>query len=322
MYTCLWINAPKEAYELPNHRFDGELPSYVKRPVMYRYLKEYHLKYGQAAKVKFNCKVENVTNTAKDKFSVTWVDTAQSDYPQMETFDYVVVAVGHFSVPNDPIFTNEEKFTGKIIHAHDYRDGRLYKDKRVLLVGGSYSAEDIALQCWKFGAKYSHITHKNPNRMGFQWPKGVVETETFLKDFDGNKVIFEDGSSEEYDYVIKCTGKLKHLIVTIASSDPRTIEFIFRVSLIGSKMNDPDQNNTCFLGYIHHFPFMSEDILLKTENSFCPENLYQQCVLLKNPKVFYMGMANQALSMTIFQHQSFYIRGMTHNKDSIRLVFT
>ena len=61
---------------------------------------------------------------------------------------------------------------------------------------------------------------------------------------------------------------------------------------------------------------MSEDILLKTENSFCPENLYQQCVLLKNPKVFYMGMANQALSMTIFQHQSFYIRGMTHINDS------
>ena len=58
---------------------------------------------------------------------------------------------------------------------------------------------------------------------------------------------------------------------------------------------------------------MSEDILLKTENSFCPENLYQQCVLLKNPKVFYMGMANQALSMTVFQHQSFYIRGQYYS---------
>ena len=75
-------------------------------------------------------------------------------------------------------------------------------------------------------------------------------------------------------------------------------------------------------GYIHHFPFMSEDILLKTENSFCPENLYQQCVLLKNPKVFYMGMANQALSMTVFQHQSFYIRGMTHINDSLLDAFT
>ena len=124
----------------------------------------------------------------------------------METFDYVVVAVGHFSVPNNPKFTNEEKFTGKNIHAHDYRDSRLYKGKRVLLVGGSYSAEDIALQCWKFGAEYAHITHKNQNRMGFKWPEGIVEKDTFLKDFDGNKVMFEDESSEEYDYIIKCTG--------------------------------------------------------------------------------------------------------------------
>ena len=70
---------------------------------------------------------------------------------------------------------------------------------------------------------------------------------------------------------------------------------------------------------------MAEDIRLKTENSFCPENLYQQCVLLKNPKVFYMGMANQALSMTVFQHQSFCIRGesyrMTHSHDSSKFPF-
>ena len=55
---------------------------------------------------------------------------------------------------------------------------------------------------------------------------------------------------------------------------------------------------------------MTEDILLKTGNSFFPENLYQQCVLLKNPKVFYVGMQDQALSMVLFQHQGYYIRGL------------
>ena len=116
-----------------------------------------------------------------------------------------------------PGFENEDKFTGKIIHAHDYRDGRVYKDKKVLLIGGSYSAEDIALQCWKFGAEYSHITHKNPARMGFKWPETVSETATFLKDFDGNKVIFEDGSSEEYDVIIKCTGAFLHIVLHLIS---------------------------------------------------------------------------------------------------------
>ena len=38
-YTCLWINGPREAFELPNHRFPEGTPSYIKRPVVYQYLK-------------------------------------------------------------------------------------------------------------------------------------------------------------------------------------------------------------------------------------------------------------------------------------------
>ena len=127
-----------------------------------------------------------------------------SQTSKTETFDYIIVAVGHFSVPNLPIFDGEEKFKGKIIHSHDYYDGKLYQNKRILLVGGSHSAEDLALQCWKFGAKYTHITHRKSERMGFNFPAGITETETFLKDFEDKRVIFEDGSSDEYDFIIKC----------------------------------------------------------------------------------------------------------------------
>ena len=56
------------------------------------------------------------------------------------------MATGHFSMPHDPHFKGEESFKGKYIHAHDFIDGKLYKGQRVLCIGGSYSAEDIALQ--------------------------------------------------------------------------------------------------------------------------------------------------------------------------------
>ena len=49
-------------------------------------------------------------------------------------------------MPHDPHFKGEETFKGKYIHAHDFIDGKLYKGQRVLCIGGSYSAEDIALQ--------------------------------------------------------------------------------------------------------------------------------------------------------------------------------
>ena len=36
-------------------------------------------------------------------------------------FDYVVVASGHYSVPNVPTFPGVEKFPGRVLHAHDFR---------------------------------------------------------------------------------------------------------------------------------------------------------------------------------------------------------
>ena len=126
-------------------------------------------------------------------------------------------------MPHDPHFKGEESFKGKYIHAHDFIDGKLYKGQRVLCIGGSYSAEDIALQvyfkpskvkkqnliqCWKFGAEYAHITHRSPTQLAYpDWPKEVLER-PILTNIEGNTVTFKDGTTGEYDVIIKCTGYL------------------------------------------------------------------------------------------------------------------
>ena len=61
--------------------------------------------------------------------------------------------IGHYSVPNVPAFPGIEKFPGRVCHAHDFRDACEFSGKRLLLIGSSYSAEDIALQCLKYGAQ-------------------------------------------------------------------------------------------------------------------------------------------------------------------------
>jgi trimethylamine monooxygenase len=43
-----------------------------------------------------------------------------------EQFDHVVVASGHYSVPNVPDFPGIAKFRGRVFHAHDFR----YTDKK------------------------------------------------------------------------------------------------------------------------------------------------------------------------------------------------
>ena len=50
-------------------------------------------------------------------------------------------------VPHIPDFPGIERFPGRVLHAHDFRDKSEFSGKTLLLIGSSYSAEDIALQC-------------------------------------------------------------------------------------------------------------------------------------------------------------------------------
>ena len=50
-------------------------------------------------------------------------------------------------MPHIPDFPGIERFPGRVLHAHDFRDKNEFSGKTLLLIGSSYSAEDIAVQC-------------------------------------------------------------------------------------------------------------------------------------------------------------------------------
>ena len=60
--------------------------------------------------------------TAEIKQGNTLSNPLFRDGDALKTFDYVVVASGHFSVPNVPYFPGLEKFPGRVLHSHDFRD--------------------------------------------------------------------------------------------------------------------------------------------------------------------------------------------------------
>ena len=109
----------------------------------------------------------------KKKFHVTVHDRAK-DRMYTEEFDNVICASGHFSTPHVPFFEGLDTFNGRVLHAHDFRDALEFKGKDVLIVGRSYSAEDIGSQCWKYGAKSVTTTYRS-KPMGFKWPENFEE---------------------------------------------------------------------------------------------------------------------------------------------------
>jgi len=107
-----------------------------------------------------------------------------------------------------PEFPGFSQFNGRILPAHDFRDALEFKGKDLLLIGSSYSAEDIGSQCYKYGAR-SITTSYRTAPMGFAWPDNWEEKPLLLK-VDRDTAYFRDGTHKEIDAIILCTGYLHH----------------------------------------------------------------------------------------------------------------
>jgi len=184
-----------------------------------------------------------------------------------------VVATGHFSVPFIPEYQGMKSFPGRILHSHDFRDAEEFRGKDVIVLGSSYSAEDIGLQCYKYGASSVTIGYRN-NPMGFKWPSGMKEVH-YLDKLDGKKATFKDGHTQDADAIILCTG------------------------------------------YLHHFPFIEDNLKLETNNRLYPPKLYKGVVWQDNHSLFYLGMQDQFHTFNMFDAQAWYVRDLIMNKASL-----
>lgn len=268
MYRYLWSNGPKECLEFADYTFDEHfkrpISSYPPREVLWDYIQGRVQKAGVRDFIRFNTAVKSVTfDETTRKFTVTAMDYT-ADTLTSDEFDYVIVATGHFSTPNMPEFEGFDQFPGRILHAHDFRDAQEFKGKDVLLIGSSYSAEDIGSQCYKYGAK-SITTSYRTNPMGYDWPEGWTE-KPLLERVEGNVAHFKDGSSRKVDAIILCTG------------------------------------------YKHDFPFLPDELRLKTNNRLWPLGLYEGVVFTENPQLMYLAMQDLWYSFNMFDAQAWYAR--------------
>lgn len=156
--------------------------------------------------VRYNTTVENVVFDEESKtFNVSSKARGHQE-SQVEQFDFVVVATGHFSVPHVPEINGLESFPGSVIHSKYMRNASRYAGKKVLLIGASFSALDLAIYCCKFGAMEVVISHRTAP-LEFGWPS-IVSEKPQVRSIDGNIVTFIDGTTDRFDDIVFCTGYL------------------------------------------------------------------------------------------------------------------
>jgi len=213
MYYKMFINECKEYIEYADYTFEDHfqgknLPSYMPRAVMRDYLISRWNMHDIVKSVKFDHAVRRVEFDEKSmKFRVHVTDVKTKVEKPVEVYDLIIVATGHFSTPNMPSFPGMDTFPGRVFHSHDFRHAEEFQGKSILLIGSSFSAEDLALHGIKGKAKEITITYRRP--LGFNWGK-FVEERPLLTRVEGKTVFFKDGSSKNFDVIVLCTGYKHH----------------------------------------------------------------------------------------------------------------
>ena len=185
MYEGLWTNGPKEQMEFSDYTYDDHfkspLPAYLPRQQVLEYIMARVTQHEDIFEhVHFDTTVQSVSYDDSTKQFI--VKSQHLDgRTTTQYFDKCIWASGLHGVAKEvpQLEAKLSNFRGQIVHSSQMNNiGASVKGKRILLVGGSYSAEDLALQCIKLGAEKIYITSRNDEdviRWTRSWPSDKVD---------------------------------------------------------------------------------------------------------------------------------------------------
>ena len=185
----LWTNGPKEAMEFFDHTFadhygkDTKLPVFLPRAEVLQYMirrvtkdcPDFISKYAQ-----FHTKVQRVTFDPQTKlFSVT-THNLKTQENSTQTFQKCIWAAGMYGRPRMPpsLVSAFQHFTrGPVVHSTELSDWTKYaQHKHILLIGGSYSALDMAYTAIRHQAsKVTMVVRDASRHVPVTWPQSWPE---------------------------------------------------------------------------------------------------------------------------------------------------
>ncbi|CAD5205596.1 unnamed protein product [Bursaphelenchus okinawaensis] len=169
------INTSKEMSAYSDFVPDAEDANFMHHTKLWRYLDRYADTFDIKKYIKFNHRVTNVERASDystaGRWTVTYADNHNHEHKQ--TFDFVLVCVGHHATPNMPKpWPGQDKWNGRMIHSHSYKKPTGYDDKNVLVVGIGNSAVDVACELSRIAKQVTISTRRGAWVVGKHIEKG------------------------------------------------------------------------------------------------------------------------------------------------------
>ena len=141
-YRSLCVLEPKWVYGYPDWPWPSETPLYPPAKHVRDYLADYAEHFGISDCIRLNSRIVEVALTDEEQ----WRIVAEIDGERESAeYDYFVMAPGMFNLKKSADWPGKDKFEGQLIHSSEFRDGTLIDGKKVVIVGFSRSAMDIAV---------------------------------------------------------------------------------------------------------------------------------------------------------------------------------
>jgi len=144
-YDRLHLHTPKGISALPHVPYPRGTPRYPSRDDVIAYLERYVGAMGLRPRLAEGVQAIDAAPAGDEGWTV---HTARARY----RCRHVVVATGLARVPRLPDWPGRDRYGGELIHSAGYRNGAVWRGRRVLVIGIGNSGGEIALDLLERGA--------------------------------------------------------------------------------------------------------------------------------------------------------------------------
>ncbi|QUS57318.1 flavin-containing monooxygenase [Pseudovibrio brasiliensis] len=163
-YPGVQTQSPKDLYCYTDLPMPDEYPEWPKGPQVHAYLHSYARKHKLHRLFQLNTSVLSMDR--REDGQPGWTLTLDAaGQVRKEDFDFVVISTGQFSEKNIITHPGQEAFEaqgGAVMHSSDYTDPSRAQGKRVVVLGGSKSATDVAVNAAQNGASQVTLVYREP----------------------------------------------------------------------------------------------------------------------------------------------------------------
>jgi cation diffusion facilitator CzcD-associated flavoprotein CzcO len=148
-YPGLKTQNPRDTYALSDFPMPRDYPEWPSGEQMQAYFELYVKEFHLSKQLELNCTVLDASlNDSETEWTLTLCPTGDEANTRQETFDYLIICNGIFSIPAIPHFDGVEdweKAGGAIMHTCQFNDLEVARGKDVLIIGYGKSSCDAAM---------------------------------------------------------------------------------------------------------------------------------------------------------------------------------